>query len=90
MAFIGESRIDTNSPWKLYVCLDAKECEMIMDAVGKSVGRRLKTYNYYKDLVDGGEATTKQQDKLVEAEENFDAIVNVHAVISEYIKFRKS
>lgn len=89
MAFIGESREGKDSSWKMYVCLDLKECEMIMDAVGKSVGRRLKSYEYYKDILEGGEATSKQEDKYAEAEENFDAILSVHETICRFVSIYK-
>lgn len=89
MAFIGESRESNKSPWDLYVCLDWEECEMIMDAVGKSVGRRLKSYCYYKDLVESGEATSKQQDKYIEAEENYETILSVHDTICKYLNMCK-
>lgn len=89
MAFIGESKKDKYHPWKLYVCLDLKECEMLIDAIGKSVSRRLRTYEYYKDVVEGGEATEKQQDKYFEAQENYETIISVHETVMSYIKAKK-
>ena len=89
MAFIGESRKSKESPWDVYVCLDWEECEMIIDAVGKSVGRRLRSYCYYKDFVESGEATIKQQDKYIEAENKYETILSVHDTICKYLNMCK-
>lgn len=86
MAYIGESRKSAKHPWEIMVCLDAKDCEMLMDAIGKSVGRRLRSYVYYKGVVEGGEVTTRQQDNFTEAEENYETILGVHSSVMEYLK----
>ena len=86
MAFIGEARKDPNSAWKLYVCLDAKECELLLKAVGPLVGRCLRTLEYYKDKLEGGEATEKQTDKLIQAEDDFETIISIREAFLTMIK----
>ena len=89
MSFIGESRINQTSPWKLYVCMGVEDCEAILGAVGKIVARKRKTYEYYKDIHDSGEATEKQQTKLVQAEDDLIHIAGFRDDIIEYIKLKK-
>ena len=86
MAFLGESRKDQESEWGIYACLDKKECELLMKAVGPLVGRCLKTLEYYKGIQESGEATEKQTDKLYEAEENFENILSIRDTILTMIK----
>lgn len=89
MAFIGESRRTKDSPWNVYVCLDQKDCELIIDAIGKSVGRRLRSYEYFSDVMESGEATSKQQDKYAEAAANYETILSVQETIHKFVKIYK-
>ena len=86
MAFISEAREDHLHNWKMVACLEKEDCELILSAIGPLVGRLLKSYEYYKDIHDGGEATPKQQDKLMEAEEKFERIVNIRNTIVKFVK----
>lgn len=86
MAFIGESRISKEHPWALYVCLDVKESKMLLKAVGKVEGQLLRTLTYYKDKLEGGEASDKDTNKLCEAEEDFETICSIRAAILTLVK----
>lgn len=88
MAFIGESRKDPNSAWGIYVCLDAKECELLMKAVGPLVGRCLRSLEYYKGKMDLGEATEKDTDKLYQAQEDFESITSIRDTILQMKELR--
>lgn len=89
MAFIGESRKNgRDSQWKLYVCLDVEDCEMILEAISKVVARKLKTYEYYLDIHESGEATEKQQTKLVKAEDDLNKIIGIRDDVVKYIKLK--
>lgn len=81
MAFIGESRISKEHPWGLYVCLDVEESKMLLKAVGKVEGQILRTLTYYKDKLEGGEASDKDTKKLCEAEEDFETICSIRDAI---------
>ncbi len=83
---MGESRIDNQSAWRLYVCLNVEECKQIFPALGSLIGRSLRTLNYYKEIQEGGEATTKQQDKLVEAQDRFETLISVRDSMVEYLR----
>lgn len=88
MAFLGEAKRDKDSPWKIYVCLNEQECELLMKAVGTLLGRCLRTLEYYKDIHEGGEATEKQEDKLVQAQEAFENVISIRDSMQEMIKFK--
>lgn len=88
MAFLGEAKKDQGSPWKIYVCLNEQECELLMKSVGTLLGRCLRTLEYYKDIHEGGEATEKQVDKLVQAQEAFENVISIRDSMQEMIKFK--
>lgn len=69
--------------------MGVEDCEAILGAVGKILARKIKTYEYYKDIHDSGEATEKQQTKLVQAEDDVIHISGFRDDIIEYIKLKK-
>ena len=89
MAFIGESRFSTSSPWEHYVCLDLEDCEVLSQIIGSLVARKLKSYMYYKGIHESGEATEKQLDKLEQADEELTAAENIQENILSFIKLKK-
>lgn len=89
MAFIGESRAGLDNPWKLYVCLNSEDCEIVLEAVGKVLARKMKTYEYYRDIHESGEATEKQQTKLMQAEDSLNATICLRDALMEYIKLKR-
>lgn len=88
MAFIGESRESNDHPWGLYLCLDKEDCEVLSQAIGPLVARKLRTYEYYKGIHEGGEATEKQVDKMFAAEKEFDVAKNIEQNILKLIKYK--
>lgn len=89
MAFIGESKERVTSPWRVCVCLDKEDCELLSQVTGSLVARKLRTYEYYKGIHEGGEATEKQVDKMWAAEKEFDVAKNIEQVILEFLKLGK-
>lgn len=86
MAFIGESRESKDHPWGLYICLDKEDCKVLSQVIGSLVARKLRTYEYYKGIHEGGEATEKQVDKMWAAEKEFDVANNIEQTILKFIK----
>ena len=86
MAFIGESREDFRHSWSNYVCLDKEDSQIVLQALGPVVGRYYKTYEYYKGIHEAGEATEKQTDKLMKAEENYNTIIYLRNQLVEYLR----
>lgn len=70
MAFTGESRKECTGPWSMYLCLTASECKSLLPVVEKVLAKAEKRYEHFRDVMDGGEATTRQQTLYMEAEEN--------------------
>ena len=86
MAFIGESRKDSNCNLGIYVCLDTEECELVMKAVGPLVGRYLNSVIYYKEKLESGEANDKMWVKLHKAEKDFENIISIRDTLLEMIR----
>ena len=89
MAFIGESRKEIDRSWKVYVCLDLEDCEVLSQIIGSLVARKLRSFEYYRGINDSGEATEKQLDKLEKARDELDAAVSIHEQVLEFIKLMK-
>lgn len=86
MAYIGLGYTDFRTQPKLSVCLNKSDCEIVLKALGPLIGRQLKTYEYYKDIHDSGYASEKQDDKYVQAEEDYHNIIDLRNTIFEYLK----
>lgn len=89
MAFVGESRFDESSPWKLYVCLDLEDCMVLSQIIGSLVARKLKSYMYYKGIYESGEATDKQIDKWDKAYSELTAAESIQEEVLTFIKLKK-
>lgn len=89
MAFIGESRIDKSHPWSLYVCLDLEDCEVLSQIIGSLVARKIRSYEYYKDIHESGEATEKQEDKLDKASDELNSAESIQNEILRFIKLKQ-
>lgn len=90
MAFIGDSRKDPHgSVWDLYVCLDVRDCELLLPGLLAARNRAERSVNYYQDLRDGGEATSGQMTKLAAAEERLERIGVVLRCAVEMIEREK-
>lgn len=86
MAFIGESRLDDQHAWHIYVCLNKTDCEIDLKAIGPEVEKYLRYYKYYKDILESRDATDKQTDALMKAEENFNNIKELRNMLVQYLK----
>lgn len=54
----------------MYLCLTANECKSLLPVVEKVLAKAEKRYEHFRDVMDVGEATTRQQTLYMEAEEN--------------------
>lgn len=89
MAFIGESQPDLGKPWSVYLCLDESDCQIVLKAISPLVNRYLKSYEYYKDILESGEATEKQTDKLLESEQKYNDIINLRVKLCRYLQLKR-
>ena len=86
MAFIGESRKDWNKPWSMYLCLSASECKSLLPVVEKVLSKAEKRYEHFRYVMEGGEATTRQQTLYMEAEENKENLESMKTAMLNYIE----
>ena len=86
MAFIGESRPDYDRPWDMYVCLNMGECKSFLPVVEKLLVKAQKRYDHYRDVMDTGEATTRQQTLYMEAEENLEHLEGIKDSMKNFIR----
>ena len=86
MAFIGESRPDYDRPWDMYVCLNMGECKSFLPVVEKLLVKAQKRYDHYRDVMDTGEATTRQQTLYMEAEENIEHLEGIKDSMKNFIR----
>lgn len=93
MSYIGESRQRNDSPWELVLCLDESDCQLILKAAEKIAIRARKNYEKWRDILDGGEMTARQETFLMKAEEareNADALVgNIKAYLYQIKKSKE-
>ena len=89
MAFIGLSRTGLSHPWRVYVCLDLEDCEVLSQIIGSLVARKLRSYEYYKGIHDIGEATEIQETKLMKASDELDAATSIQEEVLKFIKLKK-
>lgn len=86
MAFIGLSRKHQNAPWNPYVCLDKEDCRVLSQIIGSLVARKLRSFEYYDGIHEGGEATEKQVDKYFKAQEELETAQGIESSIMIFLK----
>ena len=86
MAFIGISRKGQDSPWLPYVCLNKEDCVVLSQIIGSLVARKLRTFEYYDGIHEGGEATEKQVDKYFKAQAELETARDIEHEIIEFLK----
>ena len=84
MAFVGESRRNSASPWKHFVCLNAKECRQLLPIVKKELAKAEEHVEKYQGLNEAGTITARQVnvfDKWVERADALTSVLNAIASI---------
>ncbi len=86
MAFIGLSRKDQDAPWYPFVCLNKEDCRVLSQIIGSLVARKLRSFEYYDDIHEGGEATEKQVDKYFKAQTELETAQEIESCIMNFLK----
>lgn len=86
MAFIGLSRKSQDAPWYPYVCLHKEDCRVLSQIIGSLVARKLRSFEYYDGIHEGGEATEKQVDKYFKAQTELETAQEIESSIMEFLK----
>lgn len=70
----------------MYLCLSASECKSLLPVVEKVLSKAEKRYEHFRDVMEGGEATTRQQTLYMEAEENKENLESMKTAMLNYIE----
>ena len=80
MAYLDNTRANYGRACELTLCLTADEVKLLMPHFYKALKKSEAKYQKYKDIQDGGEATTAQQNALVKYEDEVAALESaIHA-----------
>jgi len=71
--------------WESRQCLDYEEAKILAKFLPKEIAKAEKKFDFYKDLQESGEATNRQQTKLVESEEYLDLLISLNDGTLEFI-----
>ena len=77
MAYLDNTRPHSATHHELTLCLTEDEVKILLPLFKKALKSAEDSYWRYRDIQDGGEATTAQQNKLLEYEEKVDALKSV-------------
>lgn len=86
MARIESIRIGRTCFWDTALCLTMEECEQLLPDMEAALKKSEKRYEKYRDIHEGGEATTRQQDLMVDAESKVKTLTSVVNTIKELLK----
>ena len=89
MAHIEPVRIGNTPFWDSTLCLTQEECEQLLPDLEAALKKSEKRYEKYKDIHEGGEATTRQEDLLIDAESKMKTLTAVVNTIYELLKIQK-
>ena len=85
MAHIENVRIGRTCFSESMLCLTMEECELLLPDLEASLKKSKKRYEKYKDIHEGGEATTRQQDLMIDAESKMNTLVAVINTMKELL-----
>ena len=86
MAHIEPVRIGKTPFWDSTLCLTMEECKQLLPDMEAALKKSEKRYEKYRDIHEGGEATTRQQDLMVDAESKMKTLKSVVSTIKELLK----
>lgn len=86
MAHIEYIRINKTCFWDSALCLTMEECEQLLPDMEAALKKSEKRYEKYKDIHEGGEATTRQQDLMVDFESKVKTLTAVVNTMKELLK----
>lgn len=86
MSYIDNTRKDFGSPFEQTVCLTQGDCKVLLPLF-KKVQKKLESkYEKYKDIQDGGESTTRQQNLLYKYENEMEQLDSLLSNINHLLK----
>ena len=85
MAFVGESRRNSASPWKHFVCLNSTECSILLPLVRKELDKAEANVEKYQGLNEAGTITERQVTVFDKWVERADALTSVLSAIESKV-----
>ncbi len=89
MSYLDYTKKNKLSMAEYTLCLTIEEAVLIKPALIQLKDKIEKKYLKYKDIQDGGEATTLQQNLYIINEENLETMLNILTDIEDFEKFIK-
>ena len=86
MARIESIRIGRTCFWDTALWLTMEGCVQLLPDMEAALKKSEKRYEKYRDIHEGGEATTRQQDLMVDAESKVKTLTSVVNTIKELLK----
>lgn len=83
MAFIDICRPDPNSAFRVCACLDRSDCQLIVNEILNLETRRVRAMDRLKDILEGGEATVRQTNRLANLEEEVENLRSIRHSICD-------
>lgn len=77
MAYIDYTKKDRNTSAEQTLCLTSEECELLIPTLRKLLQKAVAKHEKYMDIQDSGEATTAQQNKLIQYKDERDTIKDI-------------
>lgn len=85
MAYIDYTRSHSGCPYETTLCLTAGECNILLPVVKKALSAKEKIFDKYKDIHESGEATERQQNLLMQAEDDVATLRSIIQEIETYL-----
>lgn len=85
MAYLDNTRAHSGREYELTLCLTADEVKILLPHFEKALERSEKMYLKYKDIHEGGEATTVQENALMRYEDEVNALKSVVGAAEGFI-----
>lgn len=77
MAHLDNTRAHAGTAYELTLCLTEDEVKILLPAFERELCKAEKMFAKYKDILEGGEATMAQQNKLTRYENEVNALESV-------------
>jgi len=86
MSYIDNTRISSAYPYELTVCINKKECKIMLPFFMKAYKSVKSKYEKYNDIHDGGDATEREDNLLIKYSEQLESLESVISAIDEITK----
>jgi len=86
MSYIDNTRISSAYPYEPTVCINIKECKIMLPFFMKAYKSVKSKYEKYNDIHDGGDATEREDNLLIKYSEQMQSLESIISAIDEITK----